>query len=48
MYIVTCLHFPFRGNGSIDTFPRQQMRMQQLRALLEVVLFYAVSAEVMY
>jgi hypothetical protein len=31
---VTCLHCPLSGNGSINTFPRQQIRTQQLTVLI--------------
>jgi hypothetical protein len=33
--VVICLHCPLRGNGSINTFPRQQIRTHQPTAILE-------------
>jgi hypothetical protein len=45
MYV--CM-YAYCDMSTFSTFPRQQIRMQQLRALLEVVFFYAVSAKVMY
>jgi hypothetical protein len=37
IYIVTCLHCPLHGNGSINMFLHKHIQIQQLTALLDAV-----------
>jgi hypothetical protein len=44
---LTWLHVPFGGNGWLNTFLLQIIRMQQLKALLETV-FSMLSVQRLY